>query len=102
MLVYYKIKFHNGTVKEYKSIKPIEDSPLFTLNFYVLQRHIDKGPIVQGILQDGRYFLHPDISQQLIIERFKAEILESRLLDGRTKEAKKLPWFSMEEFIANY
>ena len=102
MLVYYKIKFHNGAVKEYKSIKPIEDSPLYTLNFYVLQRHIDKGPIVQGILEDSRYFLHPDISQQLIIERFKAEILESRLLDGRTKVAKKLPYFTFEDVIANY
>ena len=102
MLVYYKIKFHNRVVKEYKSISPIEDSPLFALNFSVLQRHIDKGPIVQGILEDSRYFLHPDISQQLIIERFKAEILESRLLDGRTKVAKKLPYFTFEDVIANY
>ena len=102
MLIYYKIKFHNNVVKEYKSIRSIEDAPLHVLNFYVLQRHIDKGPIVQGILEDGRYFLHPDISQQLIIERFKAEILESRLLDGRTKVAKKLPYFTFEDVIANY
>lgn len=102
MLVYYKIKFHNGTIKEYKSIKQIEDSPLFTLNFYVLQRHIDKGPIVQGILEDSRYFLHPDIRKKLIIEYFKASILEAKFLDGRTKEAKKLPYFTFEDVIANY
>lgn len=102
MLVYYKIKFHNGAIKEYKSVSPIEDSSLYALNFSVLQRHIDKGPIVRGILDDSRYFCHPDISNKLIIEYFKANILEARFLDGRTKEAKKLPWFSMEEFIANY
>ena len=102
MLVYYKIKFHNGVVKEYKSISPIEDSPLFALNFSVLQRHIDKGPIVQGILQDSRYFCHPDISNKLIVEYFKANILEARFLDGRTKVAKKLPYFTFEDVIANY
>lgn len=102
MLVYYKIKFHNGTIKEYKSIKPIEDSPLFTLNFYVLQRHIDKGPIVQGILDDSRYFLRPDISNKPIIEHFKADVLEAKFLDGRTKVAKKLPYFTFEDVIANY
>lgn len=102
MLVYYKIKFHNGAIKEYKSIKSIEDSPLFTLNFYVLQRHIDKGPIVQGILEDSRYFLHPDIRKKLIIEYFKASILEAKFLDGRTKVAKKLPYFTFEDVIANY
>lgn len=102
MLVYYKIKFHNGAVKEYKSVSPIEGSSLYALNFSVLQRHIDKGPIVQGILDDSRYFCHPDISNKLIIEHFKAEILDSKLLDGRTKEAKKLPWFTFEDVIANY
>lgn len=102
MLVYYKIKFHNGQIKEYKTKSPIDDAPVYTLNFYMLQRHIDKGQVIKELLRNDGYFIHPAISQQLIIERFKAEILESRLLDGRTKEAKKLPWFSMEEFIANY
>ena len=102
MLVYYKIKFHNGTVKEYKSFSPIEDSPLYALNFSVLQRHIDKGPIVQGILDDSRYFLHPDIRKKLIIEYFKATILEAKFLDGRTKVAKKLPYFTFEDVLANY
>lgn len=102
MLAYYKIKFHNGQIKEYKTKSPIDDAPMYTLNFYMLQRHIDKGPIVTGALQDAWYFTHPEVSQQLVITRFKAEVLDSRLLDGRTKEAKKLPWFSLEEFIANY
>ena len=102
MLVYYKIKFHNGQIKEYKTKSPIDDVPICALNFCVLQRHIDKGQVVKELLRNDGYFTHPAISQQLIIERFKAEILDSKLLDGRTKEAKKLPWFTFEDVIANY
>ena len=41
-------------------------------------------------------------SNKLIVEYFKANILEARFLDGRTKEAKKLPYFTFEDIIANY
>lgn len=102
MLFYYKVRFHNGNVKEYKAKSPIDDSPLFTLNLCLLRRCVDKGPIVQDILRGGRYFLDPDISSISVIEYFKAEVLEYRLLDGRAKESRNLPWFSMEEYIANY
>ena len=102
MLFYYKVRFHNGNIKEYKAKSPIDDSPLFILNLCLLRRHVDKGPIVQDILHDDRYFSDPDISNISVIEYFKAEVLECRLLDGRTKESRNLPWFSMEESIANY
>lgn len=102
MLFYYKVRFHNGNVKEYKAKSPIDDSPLFILNPCLLCRHINKGPIVQDILRGDRYFSDPDISNTSVIKYFKAKVLESRLLDGRTKETRGLPWFSMEEYIANY
>ena len=97
ILIKYDVK-----LKEYKTKSPIEDAPMCTLNFCMLQRHIDKGPIVAGALQDAWYFTHPEVSQQLVITRFKAEILDSKLLDGRTKVAKKLPYFTFEDIIANY
>lgn len=102
MLIYYKIKFHNGQIKEYKTKSTIGNVPIYALHFCVLQRHIDKGQVVKELLRNNGYFIHPAINQQLITARFKAKILDSKLLDGRTKEAKKLPWFTFEDVIANY
>lgn len=102
MKIYYKLKFHNGKIKEYRAYSPIEDSPLFVLSYNVLYRHKNKGKVVTSILADDNYFNHPEISKKLIIEHFKFEVLEGKLIDGRKAEYKKLPWFTFEDAIINY
>lgn len=102
MRVYYKTKFHNGKVKEYRSCSPIEDTPLYALCYYMLQRHKNKGKVVTDILANDNYFSHPEISKKLIIEHFKFEVLEGKHIDGRKAEYKKLPWFTFEDAIVNY
>lgn len=92
------IQFNNGKTHTYKTkYDNIRDLQVRNLNHYLLARymHID---ICKKLMQEHLYL---SICSDLA-DYFGASISKIENLDGRAKEAKNLPYFSIEEYLANF
>ena len=91
------IQFNNGKTHTYKTKYDIENLQVRNLNHYLLVRymHID---ICKKLMQGHVYLsMCSDLA-----DYFGAVISKIENLDGRAKEAKNLPYFSIEEYLANF
>lgn len=93
------IQFNNGECKTFKLKKEIMDLNCGHLNYYLLRRHKELLP-VQRLMENDAYL--KEYAKFSVLNFFCASIKELYKLDGRTKEAKKLPWLSAEAFLANF
>lgn len=97
------IQFHNKEIKSFKvrGKKSIKSMACKQLNFCLLNRykHIEQA---QWLLQNNAYLQKDAYACVKIHNIFYAFILGEQEIDGRTKEAKKLPYFSIEEYLANF
>lgn len=91
------IQFNNGKVLSYKTKYGIRDLQVCTLHYDLLLRykHIE---VCKKLMQGN---LYPSMCSGLA-DYFGASIAKIENLDGRTKEAKNLPYFSIEEYLANF
>ena len=93
------IQFNNGKRKTFKLKGEVMDLNCGHLNYYLLLRYKELQP-VQRLMENDAYL--KEYAKFSVLNFFCASIKELYKLDGRTKEAKKLPWFSAEEFLANF
>lgn len=87
---FYKvvIQFNNGKIHTYKTKYDIRNLQVRNLNYCSLLRykHID---VCKKLMQENLYLsMHSDLA-----DYFGAVISKIENLDGRTNEAKNLPWF---------
>lgn len=94
------IQFNNLKVKTFKIKGDISDIKCFHLNWCLLLKY-KKVSCVPPLMDNDAYYngRYKDFSA---LNYFCASVLSSKKIDGRTKDAKRLPWFSAEEFIANF
>lgn len=91
------IQFNNGKIHTYKTKYDIRNLQVRSLNYCLLLRykHI---AICKKLMQENLYLsMCADLA-----DYFGAAISKIENLDGRTKEAKNLPYFSIEEYLANF
>ena len=91
------IQFNNGKTHAYKTKYDIRDLQVRILNYCLLLRykHI---VICKKLMQEDLYLsMCSDLA-----DYFGAVISKIENLDGRTREAKNLPYFSIEEYLANF
>ena len=91
------IQFNNGKTHTYKTKYDIRDLQVCTLHYDLLLRykHIE---VCKKLMQENLYLsMCSDLA-----DYFGASISKIENLDGRTKEAKNLPYFSIEEYLANF
>ena len=91
------IQFNNGKTHAYKTKYDIRDLQVCTLHYDLLLRykHIR---VCKELMQENLYLsMCSDLA-----DYFGAVISKIENLDGRTKEAKNLPYFSIEEYLANF
>ena len=91
------IQFNNGKTHTYKTKYDIRDLQVCTLHYDLLLRykHIE---VCKKLMQENLYLsMCSDLA-----DYFGAFISKIENLDGRTKEAKNLPYFSIEEYLANF
>jgi hypothetical protein len=69
------------------------------LSYCLLLKYKNLGPS-QLLLEEDNYFKR--YAKVSAISFFGATILECEKIDGRTKEAKNLPYFTIEECLANF
>ena len=91
------IQFNNGKTHTYKTKYDIRDLQVCTLHYDLLLRYKHIG-ICKKLMQENLYL---SICSDLA-DYFGAVISKIENLDGRTKEAKNLPYFSIEEYLANF
>ena len=91
------IQFNNGKTHTYKTKYDIRDLQVCTLHYDLLLRYKHIG-ICKKLMQENLYLsMCSDLA-----DYFGASISKIDNLDGRTKEAKNLPYFSIEEYLANF
>lgn len=91
------IQFNNGKTHTYKTKYDIRDLQVCNLNYCLLRRyeHID---LCKKLMSENLYLsMCADLA-----DYFGAVISKIENLDGRTKEAKNLPYFSIEDYLANF
>ena len=91
------IQFNNGKIHTYKTKYDIRDLQVCTLPYDLLLRYKHIG-ICKKLMQENLYL---SICSDLA-DYFGAVISKIENLDGRTKEAKNLPYFSIEEYLTNF
>ena len=91
------IQFNNGKTHTYKTRYDIRDLQVRNLNYYLLLRykHIS---LCKKLMQEDVYLS----TCTDLADYFGAVISKIENLDGRTKEAKNLPLFTIEECLANF
>ena len=91
------IQFNNGKTHTYKTKYDIRDLQVCTLHYDLLLRYKHIG-VCKKLMQENLYLsMCSDLA-----DYFGAAISKIENLDGRTKEAKNLPYFSIEEYLANF
>lgn len=93
------IQFNNGKCKTFKLKGAVIDLNCGSLNYCLLLRYKELQP-VQRLMEGDAYF--KEYAKFSVLNFFCASFKKIYKLDGRTKEAKKLPWLSAEEFLANF
>lgn len=93
------IQFNNGKCKTFKLKGEVMDLNCVHLNYCLLLRYKELQP-VQRLMENDAYL--KEYAKFSVLNFFCASIKELYKLDGRTKEAKNLPWLSTEEFLANF
>lgn len=93
------IQFNNGKCKTFKLKGAVVDLTCNCLNYCLLLRYKELQP-VQRLMENDAYL--KEYAKFSVLNFFCASFKKVYKLDGRTKEAKKLPWLSAEEFLANF
>lgn len=91
------IQFNNGKIHTYKTKYDVRNLQVCTLHYDLLLRYKHIG-VCKKLMQENLYL---SICSDLA-DYFGAVISKIENLDGRTKEAKNLPYFSIEEYLANF
>lgn len=93
------IQFNNGKIHAYKTKYDVRNLQVRDLNYCLLLRYKELQP-VQRLLENDAYL--KEYAKFSVLNFFCAAISKIENLDGRTKEAKKLPYFTIEEYLANF
>ena len=94
------IQFNNLKVKTFKIKGDVTDIKCSHLNWCMLLKYKNLS-CVQTLMDKDAYYTgrYKDFS---VLNYFCSSILNCEQIDGRTKSAKKLPWFCAEEFLLNF
>lgn len=95
------IQFNNEEIRAYKvnGSYNLHEIKAKHVGKEMLLRHKDIEEA--ALLLEGDSYLNKFADVSILI-LFKARVLGCKRIDGRTKEAKELPWFSIEECLANF
>lgn len=95
------LQFRNGNIAEYKLDGDIYDLKVRGLGNVMLKRyaHIEA---IKHLLKNNAYFSNPKYADAIAVRYFDTLVLYNYRIDGRSKEARALPWFSIDECLKNY
>lgn len=94
------IQFNNLKVKSFKVKGEVFDIKCSHLNWCLLLRYKQLS-CVQNLMDKDAYYAG-NYKNFSAMNYFCASVLNCEKIDGRTKNAKRLPWFSAEELLVNF
>ena len=95
------IQFNNEEVRGYKVKAPynLHEIKVKHVGKDMLLRYKDIKEVALLLEEDNYLNKFADLSMLIL---FKAKVIKCEKIDGRTKEAKNLPLFTIEECLANF
>lgn len=95
------LQFRNGRIAEYKTNGDIYGLKVKGLGNVMLKRyaHIEA---IKCLLKNNAYFSNTKYANAMAVRYFDTLVLYNYRIDGRSKEARALPYFSIEECLKNY